>query len=238
MSEKIVPIDKDAHAKLKVDNKALSHLFAEDHVIPVLVREFVGVAAEFPIVFVRNENTQQLHTVAMMGLKRGKNLYCQDEQWTAPYMPQSMRNAPFSVGQKEQGSEELAVCIDENHPLVGKDKEYPLFDEQGQQTEFLQSRAKSIATYINDTQQSIKFVQMLEQKGLLAPRDMQIKMKNGEELTINGIFGIDEEKLNSLSNEDFNQLREQGLLAPIYAQLFSMQQIHRLTAKYMQQLKD
>ncbi|GGD52763.1 SapC family protein [Lacimicrobium alkaliphilum] len=234
MSEKIVPVDYSVHGKLKVDNKALHKTYAGDHVIPVLVREFVGVAAEFPIVFVRNENTQQLHAVAMMGLTRGENLYCQNDTWSGLYLPQSMRNAPFSIGRKDEQSEELAVCIDEKHPLVGKDKEHALFDEKGEQTEFLQARAKSIASYINDTQQTIKFVQLLEQKSLFMPRDMQVKMKNGKEFNINGIYGIDEEKLNQLSNEEFNEMREQGLLAPIYAQLFSMQQIHRLTARYMQ----
>ncbi|WP_168171400.1 SapC family protein [Lacimicrobium sp. SS2-24] len=234
MSEKIVPVDHAHHAKLKVDNKAMHTLFSNDHVIPVLVREFVGVAAQFPIVFVRNENSQQLHAVAMMGLKRGENLYCQDDKWSALYLPQSMRNAPFSIGPKSEGAEELAVCIDENHPLVGTDKEFALYDEQGEQTEFLQARSKAIASYINDTQQTMKFIALLEQHDLLSPRDMQIKMNNGEELTIGGILGIDEEKLSQLDTEVFNTLRQQGLLAPIYAQLFSMQQIHRLTALYMQ----
>ncbi|GAB3018191.1 SapC family protein [Bowmanella dokdonensis] len=234
MSTHIVPLNNQVHSHLKVQNKALFKSFAEDHLIPVLLREFVGVAAEFPIIFVKSENTGQFHCVAMMGLKRGQNLYCQGDSFPAGYIPQALRNAPFSVTPKEEGSEELMICIDESHELVNAHEGEALFDEQGEQTEFLKARGESVVRYISDTQMTLKFMQMLLEKDLLVSRDMKISMKNGEEFVLNGIYVIDEQKVNSLSLEDLEVFRSRGLLSAIYAQLFSMQQIHRLTRKYIE----
>ena len=46
---------------------------------------------------------------------------------------------------------------------------------------------------------------------------------------IDGLFTIDEEALEKLSNEEFQELRQRGLLPIIYSHLTSLQQIGRLS---------
>ena len=55
-----------------------------------------------------------------------------------------------------------------------------------------------------------------------------MKELNGEKIGINGVYLVDEKVLNSLSDEDFLELRKKGFLAPIYNHLGSLHQLSRL----------
>jgi hypothetical protein len=54
---------------------------------------------------------------------------------------------------------------------------------------------------------------------------------NGEERRINGIYLIDEKKFNDLSDDVFLELRKNGYLTAIYAQLVSVNHTQKLVKK-------
>ena len=47
--------------------------------------------------------------------------------------------------------------------------------------------------------------------------------------TIDGVYTIDEQALNQLPAEEFNEIRQQGLLPIIYGHLMSLGQMSRLS---------
>lgn len=65
-------------------------------------------------------------------------------------------------------------------------------------------------------------VKELRESGLLIDRAIKINRLDGEDSQITGIQVIDEAKFNSLSGDDFLQLRDKGLLPLIYSHLLSM----------------
>jgi len=51
---------------------------------------------------------------------------------------------------------------------------------------------------------------------------LDIKFDNGETLKVQGVYTIDEEALNKLPASEFQNLREQGYLAFVYAMILSL----------------
>jgi hypothetical protein len=74
------------------------------------------------------------------------------------------------------------------------------------------------------------FVEKLQSLELIKEQVLTLNIK-GEERRINGIYLIDEPKLNELSDETFLELRKSGYLTAIYAMLMSLQHTQKLVKK-------
>ena len=68
----------------------------------------------------------------------------------------------------------------------------------------------------------------LADAGVITEWSLKIKGQD-QEKPVAGLFRIDETKLNSLEDEQFIKLRKTGSLPIAYAQLFSMNQVSRLS---------
>lgn len=235
MSNK-TPLHNEAHKALKVTASNDFSRFKAQHLIPVVVQEFAPLAAEFPIVFVKNSDNGQFIPVALMGLKEGENLYCQTNEWHSPVTPLGFRNAPFSLAKASEDSNEATVCIDLDDPQVNSEDGQALFDDKGEQTEFLKNRSNALLELAQFSQQTTAITQYFAQKDLLVSQQLTVKL-NEQPLTINGLYLIDEKKLAELATPEFEDIRSKGLLPLIYAHLNSLQQINRLTMKQLQKDK-
>jgi hypothetical protein len=232
---KITPLNSQVHSQTKVSSSTDYSRFKSQHLIPIVAQDFAQMATEFPIVFVKNSETGQFLPVAMMGIKNGINLYCQDKSWPAAVIPLGFNNAPLSLVKKNAESDDVIVCIDEESDLVGTESGEALFDVEGAQTDYLQRRSQGLLKVAEFTQQIQAISQFLAEKSLLVSRQLTVKLESEDEpFTINGVYLIDEKVLNELSTDEFELLRKQGLLTLIYAHLTSLQQITRLTIKHNQ----
>lgn len=225
---KIVPLNKEQHAATKINNNnAFSHI-SNEHLLPVVVHEFVVAGAEFPIVFVKNNDTFQ--PVAMLGLAPQQNLFMQNSEWQAMYVPRAARNYPLILVKEKQDGDRLMVGVDENSERVSQVEGNALFNEDGSESEFLTYRKQQMAEYVDMGVTTHNFVERLKSLELIKEQVLTLTIK-GEERRINGIYLIDEPKLNELSDEVFLELRKNGFLTAIYAQLMSLQHTQKLVKK-------
>ena len=228
MTAKIVPLSKEQHQALRVHFKQPFAHIAEEHLLPVVVHEFGPAAAVYPIVFVKNNDSGGFQPVVLLGLEPGKNLYLQDEQMQASYVPVSARNYPFFLTPDPENDKQLTIGIDENSPRVSIDDGEALYTEQGEETEMLQRAKQQLADFFDTSRVTRTFVEKLTELNLLEAKTLTVQV-NSQKREINGLFLVDEKKLNELSDEQFMELRKQGYLAPIYAHMLSVQQVQRLT---------
>lgn len=227
---KIVGLSKETHAKTKINNvRPFSHI-AKEHMLPVVVHEFVIAGAEFPIVFVKDPAGDRFQPVVLLGLASQQNLMIKEDKWDALYIPRVVRNYPLVLVQDAPGSDRLLVAIDESSERLNETDGFALFNDDGSESEFLATRKQQMAEYVDLSQITHNFTEKLKSLGLIKEQTLTLTI-NDEKRNVNGIHMVDDQKLNELSDEVFLDLRKQGYLTAIYAHLMSLQHTHRLVQK-------
>jgi hypothetical protein len=178
-------------------------------------------------VFIEDKEKDEFRPVALLGLDAGENLFVgADGKWTASYIPAIIRRYPFALSQAGEDGRFL-VCVDEASELVNDTEGSPLFDENGQPTEVIEN----VKRYLSELQQmdavTSEFCKFLAAHNLFVPLNMRVR-QNDQFKNISGCYVINEERLNSLSDQLFLEVRAKHYLPAIYAQLTSLSQIERL----------
>lgn len=224
---KIVPLRSDVHGKLKVRELGTFEHVKSAHMVPVTAHEFARLGAEYPIVFVKNSETGQFQSVALMGLKVGENLFADGDKWKGVFVPGAVRNHPFVLAPAGENKEQLMVGLIEDSPVVSEEEGNALFEESGEESEYLKAKKENLVGYLESEQMTRAFVSVLAEKDLLTSQNVSVNA-GGEKINLGGVYIVDEKKLGELSEEDFADFRKRGFLPPLYAQLGSMHQFSRL----------
>lgn len=224
----IVPVRKEQHQKLKLaTTRNISHV-AGQHIIPVAATEYAQSSASFPIVFVKNPDSERFRSVGMLGLEAGENLFLQDEKWTALSMPQSISMVPFSLGIDPDQENTLTACIDLDSPFVGEDKELALFDEDGKESEVLNNVQQALGRLFDNERMTENFIKELQENDLIQELELNISLSSGEKKKLTGVFTINEDKVKGLADDKVLDFHKRGLFVPIYSMLGSLTQINHL----------
>jgi hypothetical protein len=226
MFKSVVPITLDKHKKLLV--KPIQNFdFAKNvNMASIMVHEFSRAASVYPIVFVEDKTQDKFKPVVLLGLEDGENLFVQEDKWQASYIPAIIRRYPFALAKTGEDGRFL-VCIDEQSELVNKKEGQKLFDEDGTPAEMMERVKK----YLGELQQmevfTENFCKYLAEKNMFTPLNMKVRI--GRELrNITGAYIVNEERLNSLSDETFLEMRSRKYIPVVYAHLSSISQIERL----------
>jgi len=231
MNSALAPLSFDKHQHIKIlTDQAFQHA-KNQQVVPVIVHEFARAGAEMPIVFVKNSETGEFQPVALLGLKAGENVFYAegDKKWLATYIPELISQHPFALMPTENDASQLQVILKEDSYLVSSEQGEALFDQFGDETEYMKKRKNALGHYYENTQITKAFVNTLNEKSLLIQQQLTLTL-NGENFTLDGVYLVDEKALNNLPDNDFLELRQRGYLAPIYNHLSSLHQLSRIAA--------
>lgn len=227
MSLQIAPLQKEKHAQTKINISSPFGFAQDQHILPVVVQEFVRIGAEMPIVFIKDPATERFDVVAMLGLQTGENLMVADGKWQGFYVPKVLWNHPLILADDPSKDGQLLVALVESSPMVNTETGHALFDETGAESDFLKSRVDSMKEFYMQSQTTRAFNKALADLDLLVPQTLTIKLE-GKPREITGIYIVDEKKLSSLSDEQLLDLNKRGMMPAIYAHLMSLQQVQRL----------
>ena len=95
--QQVQPLHNEKHANTKIQNGINIEFMKSQHLVPVVAHEFARIANEFPMAFVKNNESGQFQAVALFGLEPGENLFIQDDKWTAAFAPMSMTRYPLGL---------------------------------------------------------------------------------------------------------------------------------------------
>jgi hypothetical protein len=135
---------------------------------------------------------------------------------------------PFALGLDPEKENTLTTCIDLDSSFVGEGKENALFDAEGKETEFLKGIQESLGRLYDNEVMTEKFIKELTENDLLQELELKVNFNSGNNKKLVGLFGIDEQKLQDLSDEKVIDFHKRGLFIPIHAMLGSIGQINRL----------
>jgi len=227
MFENVVPLNKERHAKTRIQEIKDFNFVSKLHIAYVTLHEFARTAAIFPIVFLEDKDKDEFRPVVLMGLNAGENLFvAPDGKWNASYVPAIVRRYPFALA-PQPGSDEYLICVDESSDLLSETEGNPLFDEKGEPTQVIEN----VKRYLGELQQmdvmTHAFCKFLAEHNMFTP--LNIKVRDNDSMkNISGCYVINESRMNGLSDERFLELRTKQYLPAIYAHLVSLAQTERL----------
>lgn len=227
MTSTIQAINYANHSQIKIKSSANYQHAKGQQVVPVIIHEFARACGEMPVVFVKNGQTGEFQSVALLGLTANENLFYSEDKWLSSYLPALISHHPFALVPSQNDENQLQVVIKEDSHLVSNEEGDALFDDEGNETQYMEKRKNALGQYYEHSQTTKAFIDLLVEKSLLSAQNLTMKL-NGEDIAINGVYLVDEKALKALSDEDFLVLRQRGYLAPIYNHLSSLHQLNSL----------
>ncbi len=232
LSQNLVAVDPAQLNGLGLDQERYRRFIARQNTADINLVEFFHAASHFPVAFTRNGN--EYRPCVVTGLADGENLFVDEHgQWQdAVYCPASLRRYPFvtmpvMAEELSQSPEQLQkpVFVDED-ALVESQVCY--FIGNGVETEQWRQMSRFIADFITAEHQTLRFTQKLARLKLLEAFDAQIHPNQGDNITLKGLYRVNENRLNALSGSAVKDLMQSGWLSRIYAHLISLEHFAQL----------
>lgn len=194
--------------------------FAAKQTLAVLVSsELPKAIMHLPVAFTRVQD--QFHPVAVLSFEENRNLFVTKEgKWIGGYIPATFRSYPFALANTENN--EKILCFEDSSGLLvdGAEGE-PFFDSEGNPSAPTKQVLEFLQQVEADKQRTEAMCASLAKHDLIEAWPININTEAGEK-KIEGLFRINENALNDLSDDAFLDVRHSGALAMSYMQLISM----------------
>ncbi|MBK1688335.1 SapC family protein [Rubrivivax gelatinosus] len=238
LHRKPVPVDLGQHRALKLALPVRDWSVAgELNSVFIAAIEFVDAAREYPIFFVTtgkdDAGKPQIAPIAVFGLQPKQNLFVDQGQWRAQFMPAVLTSYPFCVGRLD--NERFAVCLDADWKGLGDEGE-ALFDAEGKPGASLQAVRGQLEALEGEAQRTRVLCQRLAELDLLRPMRFDANLPDGSKLTVDGFLTVDNAKVQALDAATTHELLKSGLLGLIYAHFVSLGHMRKLLEWHLERL--
>lgn len=178
--------------------------------------EFPHIHHRFPIIFQRAQSDDNFNCLALLGLTDGENLFIDTPDFIEQKLPLSFEVLPFMVSRSGPDADEGNLVFDPSHPRIQQDgkKGERLFDEDGNQTEFLQNLMRQLKAVVAGESRTQDFVQAMRDYDLLELLSVDLTFEDGSTQKLSGFYGIDGKKLSELGAKALKTLQDKGYLMP------------------------
>ncbi|AWB65847.1 SapC protein [Saccharobesus litoralis] len=206
------------------------------HFAPVIADELRRLVTEYPVGFLKDPQTGQFNLQALLGFEVGENLFLQDQQWLASYIPLHFQRQPFMfgvVGEQETtpADENLVVAINMDSPRVQTSNGHnaqALFDEQDKPTAFMQRINSMLSQLMPGIRRTDTFVQALLDLELIERVQFEIRLKQGGNKKFDGFYSINEDKLAELQGDILQSFHSKGYLQACHLIIASLSNLQKL----------
>jgi len=229
--DRIVPLNRERHRNLRLRTADGRATFAADiHYAPLAGSELYAAARDYPVIFTGGEAEPGL--VALLGLQERQNLFVDGEGRWAPgtYVPAFVRRYPFVLAESE-GRDELTVCIDDQYPGFNETEGEALFNEAGQESEYLKGIVRFLERFRAEMERTAEFARRPAELELLVSKDLQITDGEGRRYRLQDFRIVDETRLAALDDETLGEFHREGHLGWVYAHLIALGSATRLPAR-------
>lgn len=229
MKTQFVPLNDASHKNLAIGDKVDYSLFESMHILPLQVQEFMSAATSFPIVFTKNAQTGEFLSIAITALKPNTNMLLKNGHWQSRYLPIQVQLYPFGMSYVD--NDKVILGIDINNSSVAEHEAHRLFDDSGKQTTYLSKKLELASLQASYHEMTKYFIKVLLNHGLLQPRTLTVTALDGTKTNIDGIYTIDEGKLQQLDDTTLLDFAKRGFYSAIYAHLCSLSLIDLVMEK-------
>ena len=218
----LMPLNSRDHATWHSRTTDKAPWLVTNHAVPLTAEEFPQAQRFYPIVFSASDEPVPL---ALMGLNEGVNVFVDDEgKLSGPvYIPAYARRYPFMLAKLQPDTDELSLCFDPTTDLVGEfDEGTALFDGD-KPSETTNGTLEFCKQFEEAGMRTQSFVEELKKHDLLMDGEVAIQQQGLEQPFIyRGFKMVDQEKLREVRGDVLRTWNQNGLLALIFAHLFSL----------------
>lgn len=216
-----VVLDREQHKALRIQ-PGNARFAAGNQAVPLLAAEFPEAALEYPIVFAQGNDGQWM-ALAVTGLVAGQNAFVNAQgQWSGRYVPASVRRYPFILA--ESGPEQLSLAADLAAPQLGSEGE-ALFDDKGEPTPLVRQVLQLLTDFQVQAKATGTLARALNDAGLLTRQNLQVRLGDGRNAVVDGVWIVDEAKLRALADDKVLAWFKGGELAAVHAHMLSLRNL-------------
>lgn len=233
----LMPLNSRDHASWSSRTTDTAKWIVGQHAIPLTAEEFVHASRSFPIVF---SAADQPVPLALMGLNEGINTFFDDEGKLIEqvYVPAYARRYPFMLAKLTAETEELSLCFDPTSELVGEFDDGNALFEGGEPSEACKATLEFCRNFEEAGFRTNAFVEDLKKHDLLMEGEVAIQQPGNEQpFVYRGFKMVNQEKLRDLRGDVLRTMNQNGMLALIFAHLFSLEHMSTVFARQVQQGK-
>ena len=228
------PLSSSLHAGYRARQSDKAPYFARTHAIPLTIDEFIHAQRHMPIVFSSGDPAVPL---ALMGLNEGVNVFVDEEGKPNGqiYVPAYVRRYPYLLARLQPDAQELSLCFDPSSDLVGEYKDGDALFDGDKPSEQLNTILKFCEDFEIAGQRTSAFVKELQDMDLLIDGEVSIQPAEAPQpFVYRGFRMVDENKLRELRGDILRGWNQSGLLALIYAHLFSLDLVRDIFGRQVQ----
>jgi len=227
-----VSLTASNHTGVRIKSTGNARHIANNHFAKVYTPEFSKAGIDYPIIFVKDPESEEFFAAGMWGLEPNENLFVEGDKWVGGYFPASVRCYPFAVQQDPQTPERLFIGLYETADVVNKEEGNLIFNEDGTETDWMKEVKEFLVRVFQQEEMTKQFVAKLNELELLVPQGLTLTTANdGKKHDVSGFYVVDREKLNNLAGEDFEHMRTSGALELVYQHLMSLEAIQKVLRK-------
>jgi len=175
--------------------------------------------------------------LALMGLNEGVNVFVDaDGKLTeSVYVPAYVRRYPFLLAKLSPEANELSLCFDPTSDLVGAfDEGQPLFDG-ADPSEMTKGMLGFCEQFEEAGLRTGAFIQELKKHNLLMDGEVAIQQEGTDQPFIyRGFQMVDQNKLREVRGDILRGWNQNGLLALVFAHLFSLELMREIFGRQVQ----
>ncbi|WP_086934431.1 SapC family protein [Agarilytica rhodophyticola] len=225
-------LDHIDHANLKVKVQYGQEYGDNINQALVFPTEFQALQREYPIFF-RQSDDKKFYAVVILGLDKDENLFLQDDQWSARYVPAVQMRGPFALEIKDsqEGNLEQAdplIRINMDDARVSNEQGESIFLPHGGYSPYFEDMLQALrrihvgASVVDD------FFSQLTSFNLIEPVTVQANISETVQYTVPDVFTISRSRMESLSGDELHKLNQLGLLEHCFAVLSSSGNVSRI----------
>ncbi len=220
----LMPLNSRDHVNYRMKGPEGLTWLVNQHAVPLTADEFIQAQRHFPIVFSSGEGNVPL---ALMGLNEGVNTFVDDAGKVIEdvYIPAYARRYPYLLARLTPDADELSLCFDPSSGILGEFSDgEPLFDGEGKPDAMVQGALDFCQKFEEAGARTQAFVEELVRTDLLMDGEIAITRNDDPEkpYIYRGFKMVNEEKLRDLDAETARLWTGNGIMALIFAHLFSM----------------
>jgi hypothetical protein len=189
------------------------------HFVQILAPEFVAAAVCCPILFSKEAATGAFYAGALFGFKPGENLLgTADER--GGFVPLMLQRQGFFLSERQ-------IAIDRDHERFSDREGEPLFDGTHEPGTSLRAIQRTLGEIHSGVEQTHVFFSALANLKLIEPIDVSLDF-GAEQLTLQGLYTISLDRLQTLDDLSVVRLFRAGHLLLAYTMAASLKHIARL----------